>query len=95
MSFCGNCITFFGWNLQKDEANGTQVGIAGIMPSFYAACELLAKNPRLGHRRPDLTGEPVLFWPVRGQYMVIYLSYTEPLMIVRILQGTRNASAQL
>jgi plasmid stabilization system protein ParE len=35
---------------------------------IYAACELLAKNPHLGHKRPDLTEEPVLFWPVRGQY---------------------------
>jgi hypothetical protein len=52
-------------------------------------------NSRLGHRRLDLTDEPVLFWPVRGQYMVIYLSDTEPLKIVRILQGARNASAQL
>jgi plasmid stabilization system protein ParE len=54
---------------------------------IYAACELLAKNPRLGHRRSDLTDEPVLFWPVRGQYVVIYLPDTEPLKIVRILQG--------
>jgi hypothetical protein len=32
---------------------------------------------------------------VRGQYMVVYLPDTEPLKIVRILQGARNASAQL
>jgi toxin ParE1/3/4 len=37
---------------------------------IYGACELLAKNPRIGHERPDLTDEPVLFWPVRGQYLV-------------------------
>jgi hypothetical protein len=43
----------------------------------------------------DLTDDPVLFWPVRGQYMVIYLPGTEPLKIVRILQSARNASAQL
>jgi hypothetical protein len=42
-----------------------------------------------------LTDEPDLFWPVRGQYMVIYLPDTEPLKIVRIIQGSRNASAQL
>ena len=62
---------------------------------IYEACELLANNPRLGHRRSGLTDEPVLFWPVRGQYLVIYLPGTKPLKIVRILQGARNASAQL
>jgi plasmid stabilization system protein ParE len=76
-------------------ANDNPTAADKLEDDIYAACELLAKNPRLGHRRPDLTGEPVLFWPVRGQYMVIYLSDTEPLMIVRILQGARNASAQL
>jgi len=40
---------------------------------IYAACELLAKSPHLGHKRPDLTEEPVLFWPVRERYWVIYL----------------------
>ena len=43
----------------------------------------------------DLTDEPVRFWPVRGQYIVIYLPGIEPLKIVRILQGARNASVQL
>jgi hypothetical protein len=31
--------------------------------------------------------EPVLFWPVRGLYLVIYLAETEPLKIVRILRS--------
>jgi toxin ParE1/3/4 len=62
---------------------------------IYAACELLAKNPHLGHKRPDLTEEPVLFWPVRGQYLVIYLAEAEPLKIVRILHGARNVFAEL
>jgi toxin ParE1/3/4 len=62
---------------------------------IYAACELLAKNPHLGHKRPDLTEEPVLFWPVRGQYLVIYLAEAEPLKIVCILHGARNVFAEL
>ena len=37
---------------------------------IFAACELLVENPRLGHKRPDLTDEPVRFWPVRGNYLV-------------------------
>jgi plasmid stabilization system protein ParE len=62
---------------------------------IYHACEVLAGNPGLGHKRPDLTDEPVLFWPVRGWYLLTYQRETEPLKIVRILHGSRDASAQL
>jgi plasmid stabilization system protein ParE len=62
---------------------------------IYQACAVLAENPRLGHKRPDLTDEPVLFWPVRGQYLVIYQRGASPLKIVRILHGARDASFQL
>ncbi|HEV3271269.1 MAG TPA: type II toxin-antitoxin system RelE/ParE family toxin [Candidatus Methylacidiphilales bacterium] len=62
---------------------------------IYHACDLLARNPRLGHKRPDLTDEPVLFWPVRGRYMVIYQRATQPLKIARILHAARDAREEL
>jgi plasmid stabilization system protein ParE len=62
---------------------------------IYQACEFLAKNPRLGHKRPDLTDEPVLFWPVRGHYLVIYLRESKPLKIVRVLHASREASEEI
>lgn len=62
---------------------------------IYQACELLARNPRLGHKRPDLTDEPVLFWPVRGQYLVIYQRATQPLKIARILHAARDVREEL
>ena len=62
---------------------------------IYKACELLAKNPRLGHKRPELTDEPVLFWPVRGQYLVIYQRATQPLKVARILHAARDARQEL
>src|ERR1700733_13545853 len=62
---------------------------------IYKACELLAENPRLGHKRPDLTDEPVLFWQVRGVYLVIYQRETKPLRIVRILHGARDVSREV
>jgi len=62
---------------------------------IHAACELLVKSRHLGHKRPELTEEPVLFWPVRGQYLVIYLADAQPLKIVRILPGARNVFAEL
>jgi toxin ParE1/3/4 len=86
----------------RDDLQGIWVYIAQDNPAaadklegdIYAACELLAKSPHLGHKRPDLTEEPVLFWPVRGQYLVIYLAEAEPLKIVRILHGARNVFAE-
>jgi plasmid stabilization system protein ParE len=62
---------------------------------IYQACELLARNPRLGHKRPDLTNEPVLFWPVRGRYLVIYQRATQPLKIARILHAARDVREEL
>lgn len=37
------------------------------------AFRLLARNPRLGHVRTDLTDLPVLFWSVE-KYLIIYKS---------------------
>lgn len=62
---------------------------------IYEACELLARNPGLGHKRLDLTEEPVLFWPVRGRYLLIYQRETQPLKVIRILHGARDASSEL
>src|SRR5882762_3322269 len=62
---------------------------------IYQACELLARNPRLGHKRPDLTDDPVLFWPVRGQYLVIYQRATQPIKVARILHAARDAREEL
>ena len=73
-------------------ANDNPIAADKLEDDIYSACELLAKNPRLGHRRLDLTDELVLFWPVRGQYMVIYLPDTEPLKIVRIRPVRRPPS---
>jgi toxin ParE1/3/4 len=79
------------------------VYIAGDNPSaadrleadIYQACEMLAKNPRLGHKRLDLTDEPVLFWPVRGNYLVIYRRATQPLKVARILHAGRDAGERI
>jgi antitoxin ParD1/3/4/toxin ParE1/3/4 len=62
---------------------------------IYDACDRLAKNPRLGHKRRDLTDGPVLFLSVRQYYMVIYLPESKPLKIVRILHGARDVSSEI
>ena len=56
---------------------------------LFDACQLLAQNPTIGHRREDLTGEPVFFFPV-GSYLIIYDSRTKPISIVRVVHGARH-----
>ncbi len=71
-------------------------GAADTLESdIYKACEMLARNPRLGHRRPDLTDEPVLFWPVRVHFMIIYQRASQPLKIARALHPARDVREQL
>ena len=40
-------------------ANDNPAAADKLEEDIYAACELLAKSPGLGHRRSDLTDEPV------------------------------------
>ena len=53
------------------------------------AFDLLCEHPQLGHKRPDLTANPALFWPLKWRYTVIYHP-TEPLEIVRVLSGYQD-----
>lgn len=76
-------------------AGGNLVAAERVEKDIYEACEMLAKNPGAGHKRAELTAESVLFWPVRGQYLVIYVRGTQPLRIVRILHGARDVSAEM
>ena len=55
---------------------------------------MLAKNPQLGHRRPDLTDKPVRFWP-EGPYMIVYDSGPRPIEIVRVIHGARDLAKML
>ncbi len=53
------------------------------------AFEMLAKNPRLGHMRKDLTDLPILFWPV-GAYLVLYRTRKKRMEVVAVTQGARD-----
>ena len=64
------------------------------MDKLFKAFEVLARAPRLGHTRQDLTSYPVRFWPV-GSYLVIYRAERDPLEIVAVVQGSRDIPAFL
>lgn len=66
-----------------------------IEAEILEACVRLTARPELGHFRRDLTNKPVRFLPVRGTYLIVYDPATEPLEVIRILHGARDATAEL
>jgi plasmid stabilization system protein ParE len=59
-----------------------------VEAEIYSAFETLAQNPRIGHKRSDLTSHPVLFFAVYS-YMIVYRP-SRPLEIARVLHGKRD-----
>jgi plasmid stabilization system protein ParE len=59
---------------------------------IVAACRRLAKHPRMGTQRLDLTPLPVRFWtmPKFPNYVIVYRPETVPLQVVAVLHGRRN-----
>jgi toxin ParE1/3/4 len=49
----------------------------------------LARTPRGGHWRKNLTDEAVKFFPVYS-YLIVYRPETKPLQVVSILHGHRD-----
>ncbi len=46
-------------------------------------------NPRIGHKRSDLTDKPVLFWSIY-RYMIVYSIKDTSIEIVRVLSSYRD-----
>ena len=61
---------------------------------IFDACQRIAENPGIGHRRADLTDKPVLFWPV-GSYLIIYRAAPKSAEIVRVLHGAVDMASRL
>ena len=66
--------------------------VFGAMADWFYSPE--ARNPQIGHTRPDLTTKPVRFWPIYS-YLIVYDPQSRPLEIVRILSGYRDIAALL
>lgn len=60
-----------------------------VEEKLRAAIRMLADRPRAGHKRPDLTDQPVRFWPVYS-YLIVYDPEKRPIEIVRVLHGARD-----
>jgi plasmid stabilization system protein ParE len=61
----------------------------GLIEQIETAAQMLAELPHVGRERSELTSEPVRFWRA-GAYLLVYLSHSRPLQIVRVLHGARD-----
>ena len=62
---------------------------------IYEACYRLAARPDLGHFRKDLTNADVRFFNIRRRFLLVYDPQSNPLQILRILHGARDAKQEL
>jgi plasmid stabilization system protein ParE len=56
---------------------------------FFNTFEKLARQPGMGHTRPDITGRDVRFWPT-GSYLIVYRERAEALQVLAVLHGSRD-----
>ncbi len=56
---------------------------------FFSAFEKLARRPRMGHTRRDITEREVRFWPT-GSYLIVYRERPEALQVLAVLHGARD-----
>jgi plasmid stabilization system protein ParE len=63
-----------------------------VETEIIAACHRLAKHPRMGTKRQDITMLPVRFWTITKfpNYVIVYRPDTIPLQVVAILHGKRD-----
>lgn len=73
---------------------------SGVRVARYVRSELtrafqfLAATPGAGHKREDLTEEPVKFWQVFS-YLIIYDPAIKPLGIARVLHASQDLAILL
>lgn len=64
---------------------------------IVSTCWRLAKHPRMGIKRQDITSLPVRFWTVTKfpNYVIVYLPDTTPLQVVAVLHAKRDLKGAL
>ena len=60
-----------------------------VLQEIYDAIQSLVKAPHQGHRRSDLTSQPLRFWRVYS-YLIAYTPDEHPLVVIALLHGRRN-----
>jgi toxin ParE1/3/4 len=71
-------------------AEDNPVAADQLEADIYEACDLLATHPEIGSSRSYWTDKPVRFWPVRKNYLIVYVPESTPLEIVRVFHASRD-----
>jgi len=80
------------WNYLVEHADLSAAD--RVIADLHAAMRKLAQTPLIGHRREDLTDQPVRFWSVHA-YFVIYDPDSQPLAVARVLHASRDVESIL
>jgi plasmid stabilization system protein ParE len=73
-------------------AAGNQDAAERVEMEILAACRRLAKHPRMGTKRQDITMLPVRFWTITKfpNYVIVYRPETIPIQVLAVLHGKRD-----
>ncbi|HWU78610.1 MAG TPA: type II toxin-antitoxin system RelE/ParE family toxin [Caulobacter sp.] len=66
-----------------------------VLEALSSAFSRLSRHPALGHARPDLTAQPVRFWPVLRRYTVTYRETRGMIEIVRVFSAGQDIASHL
>jgi plasmid stabilization system protein ParE len=81
------------WIIAEDNRDAAE----RVEMAIVAACHRLARHPRMGTKRQDITMLPVRFWTITKfpSYVIVYRPETVPLQVVAILHGKRDLKQAL
>jgi antitoxin ParD1/3/4 len=76
------------WIIEEENRDAAE----RVEIEILATCHRLARHPRMGTKRQDITMLPVRFWTVTKfpNYVIVYRPETVPLRVVAILHGKRD-----
>jgi antitoxin ParD1/3/4/toxin ParE1/3/4 len=60
-----------------------------VLGEIRSGLQFIAANPGAGHRREDLTDEPVKFWPIFS-YLIVYDPAMKPVGVARVLHRSQD-----
>jgi plasmid stabilization system protein ParE len=76
------------WTIAEDNRDAA----GRVEMEILATCQRLARHPRMGTKRQDVTMLPVRFWTITKfpNYVIVYRPETDPLQVVAVLHGKRD-----
>jgi toxin ParE1/3/4 len=78
-----------GFSQKRCDNKQIEQDAASELAHLALAMQMLASTPFAGHKREDLTDEPVRFWSVFS-YLIVYDPQSKPLGVARILHGRQD-----